>query len=136
MGFSLAALISNFITAPFYASLVDIGEDEPGTSRRQQLCHAAAEISRRTRYNYYLARQIAHIHILPYVLFSSSCRRADDQRPNEAGQSTGTRPANAILRSEEHTSELQSLMRISYAVFCLKKKTLTKPTLMYDQDRN
>src|SRR3546814_4934397 len=29
------------------------------------------------------------------------------------------------LRSEEHTSELQSLMRISYAVFCLKKKTNT-----------
>src|SRR3546814_4025632 len=28
-----------------------------------------------------------------------------------------------IIRSEEHTSELQSLMRISYAVFCLKKKT-------------
>src|SRR3546814_8942684 len=32
-------------------------------------------------------------------------------------------PASA--RSEEHTSELQSLMRISYAVFCLKKKTHT-----------
>src|SRR3546814_4537939 len=33
------------------------------------------------------------------------------------------RPASAMLyRSEEHTSELQSLMRISYAVFCLKKK--------------
>src|SRR3546814_5719281 len=31
-----------------------------------------------------------------------------------------------IGRSEEHTSELQSLMRISYAVFCLKKKTKTK----------
>src|SRR3546814_5751185 len=31
-------------------------------------------------------------------------------------------------RSEEHTSELQSLMRISYAVFCLKKKKLTKTT--------
>src|SRR3546814_3210927 len=29
----------------------------------------------------------------------------------------------AVLRSEEHTSELQSLMRISYAVFCLKKNT-------------
>src|SRR3546814_7685853 len=29
-------------------------------------------------------------------------------------------------RSEEHTSELQSLMRISYAVFCLKKKTMRK----------
>src|SRR3546814_4194252 len=32
-----------------------------------------------------------------------------------------TRSAN-LTRSEEHTSELQSLMRISYAVFCLKKK--------------
>src|SRR3546814_963988 len=31
-------------------------------------------------------------------------------------------------RSEEHTSELQSLMRISYAVFCLKKKKKTKQT--------
>src|SRR3546814_2447831 len=30
-----------------------------------------------------------------------------------------------LLRSEEHTSELQSLMRISYAVFCLKKKQMT-----------
>src|SRR3546814_6897638 len=31
-------------------------------------------------------------------------------------------PAAIVSRSEEHTSELQSLMRISYAVFCLKKK--------------
>src|SRR3546814_6593177 len=31
----------------------------------------------------------------------------------------------ALFRSEEHTSELQSLMRISYAVFCLKKKKKT-----------
>src|SRR3546814_4592716 len=31
-------------------------------------------------------------------------------------------PRDAFFRSEEHTSELQSLMRISYAVFCLKKK--------------
>src|SRR3546814_8344916 len=34
-----------------------------------------------------------------------------------------------IGRSEEHTSELQSLMRISYAVFCLKKKKNKKPEL-------
>src|SRR3546814_9095973 len=32
-------------------------------------------------------------------------------------------------RSEEHTSELQSLMRISYAVFCLKKKKKSRPTI-------
>src|SRR3546814_5784411 len=36
----------------------------------------------------------------------------------------------ATIRSEEHTSELQSLMRISYAVFCLNKKT---PTIMHTQ---
>src|SRR3546814_8482972 len=34
-------------------------------------------------------------------------------------------PSNDFSRSEEHTSELQSLMRISYAVFCLKKKNKT-----------
>src|SRR3546814_3165168 len=34
----------------------------------------------------------------------------------------------ATVRSEEHTSELQSLMRISYAVFCLKKKKTTNNT--------
>src|SRR3546814_9539884 len=35
-----------------------------------------------------------------------------------------------IARSEEHTSELQSLMRISYAVFCLKKKNESKQTTL------
>src|SRR3546814_5887543 len=41
-----------------------------------------------------------------------------------AGVSAGVsgRAFGAVSRSEEHTSELQSLMRISYAVFCLKKK--------------
>src|SRR3546814_10845536 len=37
-----------------------------------------------------------------------------------------------VGRSEEHTSELQSLMRISYAVFCLKKKTNTKSDAKQD----
>src|SRR3546814_5317905 len=36
---------------------------------------------------------------------------------------------NTYHRSEEHTSELQSLMRISYAVFCLKQKKQTKPQI-------
>src|SRR3546814_3392357 len=35
-------------------------------------------------------------------------------------------PVDIVVRSEEHTSELQSLMRISYAVFCLKKKYTTQ----------
>src|SRR3546814_6228066 len=40
-------------------------------------------------------------------------------------------PIGILVRSEEHTSELQSLMRISYAVFCLKKKNKTTPTQIY-----
>src|SRR3546814_10484390 len=40
----------------------------------------------------------------------------------------GVRDAHPMHRSEEHTSELQSLMRISYAVFCLKKQTQKKKT--------
>src|SRR3546814_9306247 len=42
--------------------------------------------------------------------------------------------SRAVTRSEEHTSELQSLMRISYAVFCLKKKnkkTTSKDMIKY-----
>src|SRR3546814_4949633 len=39
----------------------------------------------------------------------------------------GARSGDGRARSEEHTSELQSLMRISYAVFCLKKKKICKP---------
>src|SRR3546814_8262154 len=37
-----------------------------------------------------------------------------------------------VTRSEEHTSEIQSLMRISYAVFCLKKKKQTETTYTYE----
>src|SRR3546814_3085048 len=43
-----------------------------------------------------------------------------------AGQRGAAVAARARTRSEEHTSELQSLMRISYAVFCLKKKNTRK----------
>src|SRR3546814_4525342 len=42
-----------------------------------------------------------------------------------AGAEHHVRMHGHITRSEEHTSELQSLMRISYAVFCLKKKNTT-----------
>src|SRR3546814_6854796 len=46
-----------------------------------------------------------------------------DQQPVDGLAVIGQRQHDVIDRSEEHTSELQSLMRISYAVFCLKKKT-------------
>src|SRR3546814_1925986 len=53
-----------------------------------------------------------------------SATRLPLSRGSRPGPLAGPNPA----RSEEHTSELQSLMRISYAVFCLKKKTTTNYT--------
>src|SRR3546814_2726613 len=52
-------------------------------------------------------------------------------QPRESAFPLFVRPAAQWLRSEEHTSELQSLMRISYAVFCLKKKKITHTTYKY-----
>src|SRR3546814_8851704 len=46
--------------------------------------------------------------------------------PEGVGIGAALRIEPVVIRSEEHTSELQSLMRISYAVFCLKKKTNTQ----------
>src|SRR3546814_5858746 len=85
--------------------------------------------------------------LFPYTtLFRSaaSVTIADPAPPNRGGMKRKSRQAaqgcagqvrqravkhaehRSRMRSEEHTSELQSLMRISYAVFCLKKKN--KPT--------
>src|SRR3546814_1344167 len=82
------------------------------------------------------------------IKFSSSCsasntsaqtgsmiisRRAIWMGPNKIGI-----PRSSGNRSEEHTSELQSLMRSSYAVFCLKKKNKTQKihkTNKYYQDK-
>src|SRR3546814_2074981 len=71
--------------------------------------------------------------LFPYTtLFRSDGRfgREENEQFNE-GVGSGACPAGVeqcfnqrLARSEEHTSELQSLMSISYAVFCLKKKKL------------
>src|SRR3546814_6603394 len=69
--------------------------------------------------------------LFPYTtLFRSPGWRRRARRPNpqppaaacDGGTRRWFRPCCESCRSEEHTSELQSLMRISYAVFCLKKK--------------
>src|SRR3546814_8372883 len=58
-------------------------------------------------------------HLLTTSLAAARLRAVKDNAPVTVCPSADGR------RSEEHTSELQSLMRISYAVFCLKKKTKT-----------
>src|SRR3546814_8874329 len=71
--------------------------------------------------------------LFPYTTLFRSVLIAVTDRPGEQGgpgviltqRPLGMRD-HPGQRSEEHTSELQSLMRISYAVFCLKKKKPTK----------
>src|SRR3546814_6382325 len=58
---------------------------------------------------------------------------ADEKRGATPGRKA---PASSRKRSEEHTSELQSLMRISYAVFCLKKKKKNLPTEQTQANEN
>src|SRR3546814_8252109 len=64
---------------------------------------------------------------------AAGCRHALERCPHRIDQAriAGEFLAAAVAlaqRSEEHTSELQSLMRISYAVFCLKKKNILTDT--------
>src|SRR3546814_2799348 len=59
------------------------------------------------------ARQQVHVHAVACAIIAD--RQTRDQEDHARDQ-------QRYGRSEEHTSELQSLMRISYAVFCLKKK--------------
>src|SRR3546814_3654725 len=56
---------------------------------------------------------------------ATEIRRADQRRSADLRAADGN---DRAARSEEHTSELQSLMRISYAVFCLKKKKTKRHT--------
>src|SRR3546814_3619439 len=67
-----------------------------------------------------LVWQSARGTIVPWVVEVDKLGEAQTVAPAEAGY----RPSDPQIRSEEHTSEIQSLMRISYAVFCLKKKTI------------
>src|SRR3546814_1569682 len=66
------------------------------------------------------------------VVWRKAMREAASRRSRRKGAGEDRQTENRaslydeVTRSEEHTSELQSLMRISYAVFCLKKKTTKK----------
>src|SRR3546814_9857081 len=80
---------------------------------------------------------LAHRILRQHCCFSTQNQVAKEQlaaiipidicNPSRDITSTQTsRKQTTVLRSEEHTSELQSLMRISYAVFCLTKKKTNK----------
>src|SRR3546814_2566696 len=62
------------------------------------------------------------------VSFSKGCYVGQENTARMNWRQKVNRRLVVVPRSEEHTSELQSLMRISYAVFCLKKKKNSKTT--------
>src|SRR3546814_15498138 len=65
------------------------------------------------------------------VVHPAQLARDLDHRDGDALVDVDQHLVGPLARSEEHTSELQSLMRISYAVFCLKKKKSDTPTQYY-----
>src|SRR3546814_5961509 len=71
-------------------------------------------------------QQVVTSHLLKLRGTCKDGQPIDEPAPTVTGGGTHAAEVRAFLvayyRSEEHTSELQSLMRISYAVFCLKKK--------------
>src|SRR3546814_1824976 len=99
-------------------------------SAGQTLCRAAAGRAHRRHRHHPVAtpgrqdaasrrRRAGFLQKEPHALYRAGTA-GDPVRADWAG--------TAQIRSEEHTSELQSLMRISYAVFCLKKKKTRNAT--------
>src|SRR3546814_8685271 len=89
---------------------------------RSSIPRIAAHPAQLSRLECAVTLQAAHRHRQPQ---DPHRRQRAPRRPRRLA------PVGDHRRSEEHTSELQSLMRISYAVFCLKKKkknTITKQT--------
>src|SRR3546814_10204144 len=89
----------------------------PAMGRSSETGWLASHLWRRARHALYARRR------------RTDAGRRRPTRPPARGQvrrDAGARKQAGDERSEEHTSELQSLMRISYAVFCLKKKNNKK----------
>src|SRR3546814_5935790 len=95
----------------YYADLGHRGRCPPGLAKKHDRCMPPGQ-AKRWEIGRPLPRDVVYYNLPPELVVHLS--------PPPAG----------YRRSEEHTSELQSLMRISYAVFCLKKtKTPTKNSI-------
>src|SRR3546814_7576791 len=87
---------------------------EPSGVRRDGFLHRRDE---------HVLGQFGHRHAARARVETRGIGLDTEQRHRTVVEAVGLQPLEDF-RSEEHTSELQSLMRISYAVFCLKKKTI------------
>src|SRR3546814_8233021 len=109
-----SCLPASFLASPFLPCR-DATHPEPIDDPRHRL----------HEHRHHVARVDRRAHVA--VEADRADRRADVRRPLG-----GAVFRLAQARSEEHTSELQSLMRISYAVFCLKKKNQTRSSREQD----
>src|SRR3546814_10115664 len=104
--------------------LVAIGQKHPGSLDCEGATNCGTQALCRTSHQRpFSGKPLSH-HFVSFFAQADCFERPSVTRPFDAliqSQSGGRQ----IRRSEEHTSELQSLMRISYAVFCLKKNTST-----------
>src|SRR3546814_10822830 len=96
-----------------------------GSQLMQELgCKTQAKINHQRRYGY-RGQGPGQLHgrsPVAVVMQRSAHGQGRRQRARSANHGKGQRVKSLGTRSEEHTSELQSLMRTSYAVFCLKKQ--------------
>src|SRR3546814_7355605 len=97
--------------------VVDIGRGEIGAERGIDLARVDTQYLRLVAIDVGKDARASGVEQRKDLLHLLFLRRGAHHRPGRLLQRV------IALRSEEHTSELQSLMRISYAVFCLKKKT-------------
>src|SRR3546814_6528958 len=103
----------------------DLRHNGTGQSRRMLLKAGAG------------AAALASMPALALARTSSATHSHPAQENQTMGTITTTDDTTIFYkRSEEHTSELQSLMRISYAVFCLKKKKKTKNITKTDRTKD
>src|SRR3546814_7194552 len=98
----------------------DIDREQPGAERMRQ--HFLAEAEHALELEVEDVHQ--HEHRQRHAESDVDVGAGHDLQIRHTGKAGGMR--QPVDRSEEHTSELQSLMRISYAVFCLKKKKHNK----------
>src|SRR3546814_4705914 len=100
----------------------DLRARRRAADRGERLIPRQAARPRHLRQTDEVARILRRIaHLVRVVIVEHPDRHVDSRRLHPSGVRLGR-----AERSEEHTSELQSLMRISYAVFCLKKKKKEK----------
>src|SRR3546814_10207839 len=110
-----------YVATPVMTAMVESPADLPSAAANAAVSPAAAQVrgDAATAPSAATTAPARTSESRPAALARADRRATAEPQPKPKAMA---KPTPAARRSEEHTSELQSLMRISYAVFCLKKK--------------